>query len=895
MHKLQSYFIYKFESSILKKYNYKRNISLDQARANGEVVRLGDCELLRAIRRIKGIEFNARDLHVLEKERSFLRKEASTQETKDSLRDINNQIDNILFVPEIINVHFTDVRHYRKIMLNGGIRINGHWYKRLLCGAGMARRSTVMFMQEGEVFDQVEAFLNCNRNEEYKLNPNKFNAYYALASSASHPVSIPCFTVVKDYEVTKTVTVDFLTESEAGYDPAIAPKEIEQAFNRFDGQGLITPRMAKIWADDMGLDYVPSAFVFRGAWAKGLLVVFDFHRFAVEENEYDIQDVYGTKGNILDFDVILSASQFKLSGAYACLDDYKTSCDSFSYGWGVSRVSPKVDKDITTTTYQYLQSLRMTDDEIEKVAQKSIDWLSGVSGDSWESTVKFLLGENCPDADEITTEWFSGLSDPILKSLMIVPELIQDKYIHQYLLRIVSKKIRESYMGILQVHGNYQFMIADPYAQAQHILGLPVSGLLREGEYYSEYWSFQQKDKLVCFRSPNTWRSECLPITCVHSLDSIDWYGHIYSGIIFNAHDDSFMKLSGADVDGDICMTTPDLVDYVYTEKKYLTPAYERKSAEKKKIEQDDLWKSDILSFGSDIGLVTNYGTTYYDLLSFYDENSEEHQAIINRLKICNCLQSCEIDKTKGIKTIPLPDYWSKYVKITDDMDDLEKEHWGLYNKLVCKKRPYFMRYVYPKTYGSKYLKHVKTYENMAISKFNKPLNAILSSKNEENDEFLAENSLKLYFYQYSPLQEGNGVMNRICRYMEGKVKEIKQSSTSLQNVAGDYFSHKVIPSMMESRDTIEKVRELYNEYRSYRKMDIEDIENKDQLIRLLRKKADTVSSDASELVSAALRINTGFAFSVFGAEMVDLLLVSFSNIIYIPGEKTDAVCVTLK
>lgn len=893
MHKLQSYFIYKFESSILKKHNYKRNISLDQARANGEVVRLGDCELLRAIRRIKGVEFNAHDLSVLEKERNGLRKLDSSGDIKDDLRDINNQIDNILFVPEIINVHFTDTRHYRKIMLNGGIRINGHLYKRLLCGAGMARRSTVMFMQEGELYDQVEAFLNCNRNEEYKVNPNKFNAYYALASSASHPVTVPVFTVVKDYEVSKSIIVDFLTENSEGYDPVIAPKEIEQAFNRFDGQGLISPRIAKIWADDMGLDYVPSAFVFRGAWVKGLLVVFDFHRFVVEENEYDTLDIYGSKVNLLDVDVILSASQFKLAGAYSCVDDYKAACDSFGYGWGVSRVSPKQDKDITTTTYQYLQSLDMTDSDIEKVTQKSIDWLSGASGDSWKSTVMFLLGEGCPtSAEDVTYSWFSGLTDPILKSLLAVPELIQDRYIHQYLLRIVNKKIRESYMGILQVDGNYQFMIADPYAQMQHILNMPVTGLLGCGKYYSKYWNEKGINTTTCFRSPNTWRSECLLLDFIDNPETNDWYGYIYSSIIFNAHDESFMRLSGADVDGDICMTTPNLVDYVYADK-YLTPTYERKSAEKKKIELDDLWKSDILSFGSDIGLVTNYGTTYYDMLSLFDENDTMHDIIINRLKICNCLQSCEIDKTKGIKTIPLPDYWSKYIKITDDMDEIEKEHWQQYNKLVCKKRPYFMRYVYPKTYGAKYQQHVKTYENMSISKFGKPLNEILASKICENGEISGENALKVYFYQYSPLQEGNGVMNRVCRYMEGRIKEIKQISRLSTTVVRDYFAELYKDDISDG--LIAELRNIYKEYRSYRKLELEDVDNKEQLVRLLRKKADALNANSVSLVNAALQINTGFAFSVFGSDMVSLLVATDSKI-YIPGSKEDdAVCVNLK
>jgi len=56
----------KFNSSRLRECNYKiDNLTLDQARQNGEVVRTSDSELLRAIRRIRGIEFDQLELDEL--------------------------------------------------------------------------------------------------------------------------------------------------------------------------------------------------------------------------------------------------------------------------------------------------------------------------------------------------------------------------------------------------------------------------------------------------------------------------------------------------------------------------------------------------------------------------------------------------------------------------------------------------------------------------------------------------------------------------------------------------------------------------------------------------------------------------------------------------------------
>ena len=47
-------------------------------------------------------------------------------------------------------------------------------------------------------------------------------------------------------------------------------------FNLFDGNGLVSPTMAQIWADDLGLDYLPAQWCIRASWVKGMVNVFDF-------------------------------------------------------------------------------------------------------------------------------------------------------------------------------------------------------------------------------------------------------------------------------------------------------------------------------------------------------------------------------------------------------------------------------------------------------------------------------------------------------------------------------------------------------------------------------------------------------------------------------------------
>lgn len=54
MQKLQQFYVLKFNSSRLKKCNYDIKIDIKTARKNDEIISLGDNQVLRSIRKIKG-------------------------------------------------------------------------------------------------------------------------------------------------------------------------------------------------------------------------------------------------------------------------------------------------------------------------------------------------------------------------------------------------------------------------------------------------------------------------------------------------------------------------------------------------------------------------------------------------------------------------------------------------------------------------------------------------------------------------------------------------------------------------------------------------------------------------------------------------------------------------
>jgi len=840
--KLQSFFLLKFSSDYLRDNNFNiKKLSLEDSRLNGQCIRLSDSELLRCIRRIRKSEYSSQKLEQLLEERGNILSKKDRKEYRELLVKIESKIDDLLFISDIISVKFSDTRHYAKIIKNGGILLNGKRYVRLLCSSGNARQNTVLFCND-EIIEEVRYFLNCGRNLDYKINRNKFNSYIALAGSASHPVSFPIFIVIPDAVIEREMVVDQVIESPKGKDAIIEETKIIQKFNLFDGMGIISPEFGWQWAtDDLNLSYLPASFIFRAAYAKGLITVFCFKELARQNNIIYIKDIYGKEHFVDDIDLILTESQFKLVDAYENIDQYREEMKKRSFSFGISRVSPEIEKDTANLCYQYIQCLAIqTDEDIKNICADSVSWLKNVSFDQkW--MLFFLLGNLTKT--KLQKSWFDKLSDPILKSLLLEPNVSNDDYIRTYIGRLVRKIEKETFKGTLRVNANYQFVVADPYSLAQHALGLPITGLLEKGQSYSSYWNKRGIKEVVAFRSPTTGKSEPTSLSLKISFDLDLWYKYQTSNIVFNIFDDTATRLSGCDFDGDLILTTPHLNKYVFGGN---IPYYERKTAEKEPIIEDELWKNDAKSFGSKVGLLTNFSSTIFSMLPLFKKGSEEEKILTNRIKIATAMQSQIIDSQKGIQVMPFPQWWADRPNQNEE-SLLTEEEKDLYKKVRITKRPYFFRHVY-NVYAKLYKKHLDIYENLCQIRLGHSLNETLEkeSKTEKERELINN------FYLYSPLLRSLSIMNNVCRYMEKEVGDIRRERKNPDFDWKIYFDDEI----ELDEEKLKKVHEIYKEYSKVKKgrhntnkINLE----KDETINLFRKKLFAVSSNLAELTNLCI------------------------------------------
>lgn len=904
MIKQRQFLTMKFNSDRLKKFKYNIQLSIDEAFENKEMIALFENQLIDSILDItdRNIDFNKID--ELKNEIKRIKRLDKSDENSKLIKQHHDKINEMIFIPEYITIKMTTKSHYKQLYKNGVI-INGVKFKRFNSSASQARVNTVLFIAE-PIFDELRKRTDNGRDLNHLLAPSKLNAYRGLYGSSRFKVSTPRFCVVKDYESPTKMKVNFVTETPDWNedDEVEEGVELTKNFNRFDGMGLISPLQAKKWADELELNYVPSQFCIRGSFLKGMVCVFDIHKFIKEKNNNNsiIETIYkdengeNIKVDLKNIDVILTESQMKLWDSWNSVEHYNKCCEENGLSWGVTLFTPKNDKNLFYENYQFLQTLDLNDEDVINITNKFVNWIKGVTSENIYYTMLFLLGFGA-DEERFLNYIHKG-EVAWIRALILRPQLINDKYIRLKVYNLIKKKIQEGSLGKILVDGNFQVIVSDPYAMMEHVCGKKVKGLLKQGEYYSNYWNERCVKQVDATRSPLTYRSEHVILNLIKNNETEEWYKYCKSGIILNTHGDDTDRFAGSDFDYDILATTSDKTVIKGVYKDELPVVYNAPKPKKIKVTEDDLFKSDLFSFDSIIGGLTNKSTTGYALLAQLNPQSEEYKRTLKRIKTITKAQSAQIDKTKiGQEVKGIVGKWVNYVPaprneqgnllLEDEKVKYERE---LNNRILLNKHPYFFIYLYKNT-KKKYKNHVKQYEILALQRLGITLDEIKQSKRRtiEQQDFLDE------FYRKSPVIESDCTMNKICRRIESIDFEIKKllKDDGIQDI------HKIFinKSVQFDKNTYNKIKtEIKNYNNSIRQIllsfDYEDEKDKLNEINIRHNKFKNdlfaLCSNESELINYVVhyfyidnkKSSKDLMWSLFGDEIVEYLIQNTNQII---------------
>lgn len=798
-----SYYIYKIPSD---KISHLSHYSFKEASRDGNVVSIGDNLVLAKIREY----YNNTEDHVslynrvqaIRKEMKEIRKLPTSTDNINKIKKLQSQLDDMLFVDDIVNIKVMTKKEY-KVLARNGFDLNGKHYVRFMVGSGQMRRNTVSFINE-ELFDYMQERLMCGLNDKIKtINLAKLSAYFALSFSSVLWVREPRVCVIKDFDtVIPNQKVNWINKHEDGNTVEQIYKDIK--LNSADGQGLIDPNMARLWAEDMHLNYVPCSFVVRTAFIKGNLVPFDFKAYAKEHGVLKIKDRYGTEYNVEDIDVLLSESQFKMAKYYSSWEGYLSYHKTYNLKWGVARYNKEYDDEYVLTNYQYIQVLNLTKEDISGLVSYTTNWIKNICGGDIKYALTYNVGVKNPtlSVDSIINSCSSTFTKAIIKN----PEMLKDGFVQRKIYNSIKESIRQAKIGRIWVRGNYSFMISDPVAQCRSALGLSPDGLLPANYVYSNFWNNRDIDGEICLlRSPLTHYSEVNIQRLANTDEMKKWYKYIYSGIIYNIYDISVVKHADSDFDGDICMSTNNPYFLKGAKREELPIMYDKEAVPTQKITLPNQIRCDVKGLDTKVGQITNYSTSMLAMLPLFkgEKQTEQREEIETRLKLLRELQGAEIDKIKGTTPPNFPKSWRHWVKINKDDDDITKAEKYKYNSMVVKKKPYFFIYLYS-TLMNDYKAYEKNFNSISLTHFGIPIKALLRKKEHTEGEL---NLIRKY-RKYSPVLETDCIMNILCKEIENMEFDIKYKPNCVS----------LLPEFAEKIDVDEeKMQSLTSIYKKYK------------------------------------------------------------------------------
>lgn len=648
-------FVFKINSTLLAKNNWDLILPLERARrVPGLVVSLADSQILTWINQINGTTNYDSEAKRIKKEIKFLKKQPNSLENKKNIADKYKELYNLQFKEDYVSLIIDKPSDYERA--NKGFKINGLSYKRLLCTTNGVKTSTVVYASEKSIIvdgkkttmvQELRRRIDNGRNMNEPLVPAKLSAYEALCASNSIPVSWPKgIIIVKDCIIDFKSDVINITDKPGEKEPSVEFLENQDVSNNCsDGCSMMLPSLARKWNGELTGDYEHElgGCNLRCAWTKGMAFPFDYIRFAEEvmgasdENpeRYFIEDVWGKKRDVRESELIITESQLKLTSSYKSWEDYYRNCIDNGYTLRVAKTAPHEVDNVRQLNYQFIQSLPMSDDDIDELIYPTISEIKDIVGMNVDKTIAYLCGSGF-DSDSIE------YADTIAKALMIEPKMISDPYIQSKLKKMIERRVRDAKIGVLDVHGNFQIISGDLYALCESMFGLKPEGLLKAGQLYSKYWKDCGVKKVLCARAP---------MSNIHSLmsqnicydDSVaDWYQFMPTVVVVNGHDTMPAALNGFDQDGDLLFTT-DNEPMLRNQANIPALFCPQKKATKVIVTEEDVVSANRAGFGSKIGSITNRITAMTSLMANYEPGSKEYETLRYRTQCGQKLQQEEI------------------------------------------------------------------------------------------------------------------------------------------------------------------------------------------------------------------------------------------------------------
>lgn len=486
--------------------------------------------------------------------------------------------------------------------------------------------------------------------------------------------------------------VETITVEDDGTDHAVrgysrVEKTMDIEITEFDGEGLVSPRLAR------GLDPLSykahrhHSFQIRMPYIKGVVHEVDFASLFQELEVHMIQDIWGNWHSADDVDLILTKSMFKGFGWMTenglTWAEYLRRCWEYGHALYVSGMDALEPQEMTELNYQFLNTAAITDEEF-RPADIPAEWymIGRVQDRQW-------LTKATEEAYFEFTENLSAQRDYYLSKLDD-PELdITDRRRYRAQLigknlwflfePIYQKELRDKAEHILNKFRNANLLAAgdnrylsDDLMRLLAVIVQPVSAyayrvLMSESMagavFYAPKPAYPPNEMYTLLRNPHIARNEeVIARPFVPGKLREKYMGHLHYVVMVDSRSLIPERLGGADYDGDMIKTISDPLMNRCVARNYgdnfenegNLPLLKIPSAKPILADAQD-WKARFetvkATFSSRIGQISN--AALRRSIIAYDENStaEEREQCRRETETLAILTGLEIDSAKsGIK-----------------------------------------------------------------------------------------------------------------------------------------------------------------------------------------------------------------------------------------------------
>lgn len=545
-------------------------------------------------------------------------------------------------------------KEIREYLYINGFTIDGVHYVRWNRSGGSSRVGKCLFINE-KLLKSVSRFTDCgiytevwdkgHRNKiPNKLDLASFEAYRALPLSGKIDdlkIDVENILIIPDYKSKFTETV-MATEFDGTL--TTSQKEIEVCNDIWDGQSLIDKSLMGKYKDK-------GMVLLRHKMFKSCAFNCNIQQWFADNNITDVGQLKGftLAKDIKDVKFITTANSIKYCkfGGKTWKEDWLDKIKGIPFGIvKYEKETKHVNGEMVQTTYQLLNTLQMTKEEVRELFEPTNQLLKLMSSDP------LVMRWYCNNYAKNSTK-------TVISQIELMKQLLDANYqfsdTSYYTLRakkIIEEIVKQVKHGKVFVNGNYSTVCSCPIEMLQAASGAFYGEqILAKGNIVST--RFEPKT-VLCSRNPHVTMGNVLITENVRN-ELVEKYMNLTNEIvIINTINENIMqRMSGMDMDSDTMLITDNEILIKAGQRnydKFLVPT-NLINPEKKNVEYtpENLAKLDDGTSENYIGQIINFSQV---LNSYYwhcmnngiDIDFDDLYKDICQL---DCMSGVEIDKAK--------------------------------------------------------------------------------------------------------------------------------------------------------------------------------------------------------------------------------------------------------